>query len=165
MAILEALKSRRFKDALALVKEMTWVFVNIKDERDWTMLHHAAALDRPEICRALMERPDFTEDAGVDKESATALHIAAAGEKAKCCKEIVTGGGSRFSGVNVLDQRRRTALHLAALRGSQECYDAICLHPDCHMGLPDLTGKTAPELAVERGVEVELSALNEEVEL
>mmetsp|Transcript_110198 Transcript_110198/g.355373 ORF Transcript_110198/g.355373 Transcript_110198/m.355373 type:complete len:114 (+) Transcript_110198:769-1110(+) len=61
--------------------------------------------------------------------------------------------------------RRRTALHLAALRGNLECYEAILLHPDCHSGLPDYDGKTAPEYALERGIEADLPQTAEDIDL
>jgi len=161
----DAMREGRYDDALALVKEITWVFVNGKDEGQRTLLHLAAARNRPEICEALMEREDFIAECDRDKEHATALHIAAAGEKAECCRAIATAGDHRFSVINAQDLRRRTALHLAALRGNLECYEAILLHPDCHSGLPDYDGKTAPEYALERGIEADLPQTAEDIDL
>lgn len=165
MAGIDAMREGRYEDAMALIAERTWVFTNVKDECQRTLLHYAAARGRADICEALLVREDFTVDAHIDKDEATALHVAAAGEKVDCCRAIVTVAECRFSGINVLDARRRTALHLAALRGNAECYEAILLHPVCHTGLPDFDGKTAAEYAVERGIDAELPEMTADIDL
>jgi len=156
LAALAAVRQGRYQDALQLILETRWIFVNTKDENKRSLLHNAAAWGRPELCYALLDREDFDCAEDADKDEATALHIAAAGEQAECCRAIVLGGEGRFDAVNSLDLRRRTALHLAALRGSRECYEAILLHPDCDTYLSDWYGKTAQEYALERGIDVEL---------
>jgi len=156
MAAHDAIRERRFEDALGLIRETTWVFVNVKDAGKRSLLHSAAAWGRADLCEALLEREDFDTAEDVDKDVATALHLAAAGEKADCCRAIVSAGGGRFAAVNALDLRRRTALHLAAMRGDEASYRAIEGHPDCDPCLPDFDGKTAPEYASERGIEVDL---------
>lgn len=155
LAALRACSQSRPEEAIDIVNNLMWPFVNEIDERGRTVLHHAATRGWDGLCTAILSREDFAlADAFTREERASALHLAAAARRADCCRAIVDSGC--FFAINEPDQSGRTALHLAALRADADCYAAISAHEDCNPAIPDLTGKAAFEYAAERGLSVEV---------
>merc|ERR1711865_748486 len=94
----------------------------------------------------------------MDLDRATALHLASANRHVGCCIAIVASG--RCFGVNFTDMRDQTALHLAAVRGDGECYNAILAHEGVDLSVRDYKNKLASEYAQERGLEVEAPVID-----
>lgn len=161
MAGIAAITEGRIDDARALMDTMP--FVNQVDSAGNTVLHLAALHGHEDLCEAILRRPDFTDYDVLNKEHATALHLAVGNRQTVCVRAIIESG--RFSAVNERDLLDRTALHLAALRSDAEAYEAIVAHPECRPGIPDRYGKSAAEYAAERGMDVELPVPELEIDL
>lgn len=147
-------KQGRYEECRRIVAGV-WPFVNqIDDDRHRTLLHYAAAKGQAVLCEAILAREDFEGTDKMDLDRATALHLAAASRHVECCTAIVAS--SRCFGVNLQDMRDQTPLHLAAIRGDDECYNAILMHADVDLTLKDYRNRTAPDYAIERGLDVEL---------
>merc|ERR1712129_58248 len=112
----------------------------------------AALGGHDELCSAILEREDFTTFDAVDRDRATALHLATGTRHVGCVLAIISS--VRFTAVNARDMNDRTPLHLAALRADPESYEAILCHPDCCADMPDGQGRSAAEYAAERGLDV-----------
>lgn len=144
----------RFEECRQIVTSV-WPFINqIDHDRHRNLLHYAAAKGQAVLCESILARGDFQGTDQMDLDRATALHLAAAGRHVECCIAIVAS--SRCFGVNLQDMRDQSPLHLAALRGDAECYNAILAHEDVDLTLKDFRGRTAPDYAIERGLDVEI---------
>lgn len=150
---IHALADGRLEDVLSILGKPGWPFVNEADDHGRTLLHLGALRGIEELCTAVLDRDDFESADKFDNDRATALHLAAANRHVNACIAIV--GSGRFSAVNAQDMRDQTPLHLAAVRGDEDCYNAILAHEDCDPHIRDYKRRSAPDYAVERGIDAE----------
>lgn len=86
----------------------------------------------------------------------SALHLVAMGtspENAALMRMLLDKGGHRI--VNKQDNEKRTALHLAAVRGSSQMIEAL-IKAGADTRLKDKDGKTAADLTVDPGIKEQL---------
>jgi len=89
--------------------------LNVKNDKNHTMLHEAAELGLVQVCEALLNHKDFMMANERSKSGSTALHYAAVGNHASVCKLLLEH--DQFTATDVCDNFKSTPMHDAASLG------------------------------------------------
>ncbi|KAG6859830.1 hypothetical protein C0995_003323 [Termitomyces sp. Mi166 len=136
--------------------------VYAKDQEKWTVLHWAAALEQQDTMKILLKH--HADVNAKNEREQTALHIAAAGGYHHIVKVLLECGvdihiqGKQYKQSNchgtdhpaLPDERKQTALHIAAAGGYQATLKILLKH-SAHVNERDENGQTALHLAVANG--------------
>ncbi|MFK4289479.1 ankyrin repeat domain-containing protein [Bacillus sp. RC250] len=135
-------------------------FVNSFSEDGWTPLHLAAYFGQKEIASFLLEHGTNIHIRAKNENENTPLQAAIANKQIELVSFLIEKG----SDVNAVQSGGWTGLHEAALLGNEDIITLLLEH-GANKTTKKNAGKTAFDIAVEKGHEHLLHHLQEEVSL
>ncbi|CAN4093150.1 unnamed protein product [Withania somnifera] len=130
-------------DSVQVLIESGYIMDNSADR----FLHYAAAMDRVDLMEILCLGYADIDLNSIDSQGKTALHIAAIHGHVEVIQFLVSVG----SDTDMLDSERWTPLHFAAHQGHVEAVDFLLNHSNFSKYALTKQGKTAYELATDKG--------------
>lgn len=126
--------------------------LNLRDESGWTVLHHAAYGNHPDLITRLLEQ-GADVNAAAEGECAP-IHMVASDGSPEALKRLLDGGAD----ISLPDDTGSTALHFATLKGRADMIAALLEH-GAPVNMKDAEQETALDLARRQKREDAMAAL------